>query len=193
MRAVCVYCGSREGKRKEYTEAALALAAELVKCKMSLVYGGGRVGLMGIIADEVMRLGGEVVGIIPEALMRKEVGHSGLTELHVVPNMHERKKMMADRSDGFISMPGGIGTYEELFETFTWLQLGYHSKPVGLLNVQNFYDPLLHFLRHAIDEGFLQASQAASLSVADAPADLLDIMEYTPHKPDLWPEQRSRV
>ncbi len=160
MKSVCVYCGSSPGNRPEYAEAARALGKALVENDMSLVYGGGKVGLMGIVADAVLEHGGSAIGIIPDALMQKEVGHRGLTELHVVRNMHERKQMMADRADAFIAMPGGVGTFEELFETFTWLQLGYHAKPVGLLNVAGFYDGMLGFLSHAVQEGFLKQVHA---------------------------------
>lgn len=154
MKSVCVYCGSSPGNRPEYAEAAALLGRTLAARGLALVYGGGKVGLMGIVADSVLAHGGTVVGVIPDALMQKEVGHRGLTELHVVRNMHERKQMMADRADAFIALPGGVGTFEELFETFTWLQLGYHDKPVGLLNVAGFYDGMLGFLSHAVHEGF---------------------------------------
>lgn len=135
----------------------------MVDSNISLVYGGGKVGLMGVIADEVIRLGGEATGVIPKALMDKEVGHGGLTRLHIVKDMHERKAMMADLSDGFIAMPGGIGTLEELFEVFTWSQLGLHDKPIGLLNVNGFYDQLISFLQHVVAERFLKEDQASLL------------------------------
>ena len=152
------------------------MAAELVRQRIALVYGGGRIGLMGIIADEVLRLGGEVTGVIPEALMQREVGHVGLTQLHVVRNMHERKAMMAELSDGFIALPGGIGTLEELFETTTWAQLGMHEKPVGLLNVGGFYDGLIRFVQHMVGEGFLR-QEHAQLMLHDAdPVSLLEQM-----------------
>ncbi|HTD03987.1 TIGR00730 family Rossman fold protein, partial [Undibacterium sp.] len=131
MKSICVYCGSSIGASPVYAEAAKSLARQFVDNGIALVYGGGNVGLMGVIADEVMRLGGHATGVIPQALMNKEVGHTGLSKLHIVANMHERKAMMADLSDGFIAMPGGVGTLEELFEVFTWAQLGFHSKPIG--------------------------------------------------------------
>jgi hypothetical protein len=157
----------------------------LVDDHIMLVYGGGKVGLMGVIADEVLRLGGEVTGVIPKALMDREVGHTGLTRLHIVKDMHERKAMMAELSDGFIAMPGGIGTLEELFEVFTWSQLGLHDKPIGLLNVAGFYDGLLTFLRHVVDQRFLKAEQAALLVSEASPTALLDrFRTYNPQRED---------
>ena len=163
MKSICVYCGSSPGTLPAYAEAARELAQEMVKNDIALVYGGGNVGLMGVIADEVMRLGGQVTGIIPKALLDWEVGHHGLTQLHVVKDMHERKAMMAELSEGFIAMPGGIGTLEELFETLTWAQLGFHDKPIGLLNVAGFYDSLLTFIEQVVQQGFLKPAQATLL------------------------------
>lgn len=160
IRSLCVYCGASPGHSAVYAEAAAKLAATMVAHGIDLVYGGGNIGLMGRIADEVMQRGGKVVGVIPKALLAREVGHHGLTELHVVNDMHQRKAMMADLSDGFIALPGGWGTLEELFEMLTWLQLGFHSKPIGLLNTNGFYDKLLDFISHQVDEGFLSAVQA---------------------------------
>src|SRR5436190_20222601 len=171
--ALCVYCGSSIGKSPAYADAARALAAELVNRKLSLVYGGGNIGLMGIIANEVLRLGGEVTGIIPRALMEKEIGHMEVTNLHVVKDMHERKAMMTDLSDGFIAMPGGVGTLEELFEAMTWSQLGLHEKPLGLLNVDGFYDGLLAFVAHQVAQGFLRGEHAGLLMHDSEPAALL--------------------
>jgi len=194
VKSVCVYCGSSPGNRPEYAQAARALGKALVENDMSLVYGGGKVGLMGIVADAVLDHGGTAIGIIPDALMQKEVGHRGLTELHVVRNMHERKQMMADRADAFIAMPGGVGTFEELFETFTWLQLGYHAKPVGLLNVAGFYDGMLGFLSHAVQEGFLKQIHADLLHVADTPAALLGKLGNAPREiVDKWQERRDET
>ncbi|QYY32508.1 TIGR00730 family Rossman fold protein [Cupriavidus pinatubonensis] len=194
MKSVCVYCGSSPGNRPEYADAARALGKALVENGMSLVYGGGKVGLMGIVADAVLEHGGSAIGIIPDALMQKEVGHRGLTELHVVRNMHERKQMMADRADAFIAMPGGVGTFEELFETFTWLQLGYHAKPVGLLNVAGFYDGMLGFMSHAVQEGFLKQVHADLLRVADTPAALLAKLADAPRvRVDKWQEHRDET
>ncbi len=156
MKSVCVYCGSSDGARPLYAEAARAFGRALVQADLALVYGGGKVGLMGVIADTVMAEGGRAIGVIPELLVNKEVGHNGLTELHVVPDMHHRKKMMADLSDAFVAMPGGVGTLEELFEVYTWAQLGYHQKPVAVLNIDGFYDPLIALLKHTVDEGFMR-------------------------------------
>ncbi|QEZ46035.1 TIGR00730 family Rossman fold protein [Cupriavidus oxalaticus] len=194
MKSVCVYCGSSPGNRPEYAEGAHLLGRTLAERGLALVYGGGKVGLMGTVADAVLEHGGTVIGIIPEALMQKEVGHRGLTELHVVRNMHERKQMMADRSDAFIAMPGGVGTFEELFETFTWLQLGYHDKPVGLLNVGGFYDGMLGFLGHAVQEGFLKQVHADLLHVADLPGTLLDQLAAAPRvRVDKWQQARDKT
>ena len=165
MKRICVYCGSSPGANPVHREAAENLGALLAARGIGLVYGGGNVGLMGIVADAALQAGGEVIGVIPTALMDKELGHAGVTKLHVTASMHERKQLMADLRDGFISLPGGIGTLEELFETFTWLQLGFHGKPVGLLNVAGFYDHLLAFLRHAADERFLGPAHLESLLV----------------------------
>jgi uncharacterized protein (TIGR00730 family) len=176
MKNLCVYCGASTGFDPVYAEGARSLAKELVNNHIGLVYGGGKVGLMGIIADEVLRLGGEATGVIPQLLMDKEVGHTGLTRLHVVKDMHERKAMMADLSDGFIAMPGGIGTLEELFEVFTWSYLGLHSKPMGLLNTHGFYDGLIGFLRHTVSQGFLKQAQAAMLVHETHAGDLVQRM-----------------
>lgn len=156
MKSVTVFCGSNSGIRAEYADAAKNLARLFVEKNIRLVYGGGNIGLMGIIADEVMRAGGRVVGIIPKSLDDKEVGHRGITELEIVGSMHERKARMAELADGFIAMPGGIGTFEEFFEILTWAQLGFHDKPCGILNVANYYDGLLALCDNAVKEGFLR-------------------------------------
>ncbi|WP_444847834.1 LOG family protein [Duganella caerulea] len=161
MKAICVYCGANAGVNPVYAEAARALGRALVENNLSLVYGGGKVGLMGVIADEVLRLGGEVTGVIPTALVEREVGHTGLTRQFIVKDMHERKAMMAKLADGFIAMPGGMGTLEELFEMLTWSQLGIHAKPIGLLNVDGFYDGLTGFIEHASEQGFIRPQHAA--------------------------------
>lgn len=160
LNSLCVYCGSAIGASPVYANAARMLAKAMVKNNITLVYGGGNLGLMGVIADEIMRLGGEAIGVIPRALMDMEVGHPGLTRLHIVKDMHERKAMMADLADGFIAMPGGIGTLEELFEILTWSQLGFHGKPIGVLNVNRFYDGLATLLNHLVNERFLKMEDA---------------------------------
>lgn len=174
MKAVCVYCGSSPGRLDAYAEGARALASALVDRHLGLVYGGASIGLMGLVADTVLQLGGKAVGVIPQALARKEVAHAGLTELHVTQSMHERKTLMAELSDGFIALPGGIGTFEELFEIWTWAQLGMHAKPVGLLNVAGYYDALIAFVDHATQEQFMKPAQRALLIVERDPAVLLD-------------------
>jgi hypothetical protein len=172
--SVCVYCGSKHGTRADYTAQARFLGDQIGRRGWQLVYGGGRVGLMGEVADAVLAAGGRVTGVIPESLMRREVGHTKLHELHVVPTMHLRKQMMAERADAFVALPGGIGTLEELYEVWTWRQLGYHAQPLGLLNVAGYYDRLLAFMRQTVDEGFLDPDQLAHLLVADDPVQMLD-------------------
>ncbi|CAL61407.1 putative lysine decarboxylase [Herminiimonas arsenicoxydans] len=173
MKSLCVYCGSSFGAKPVYADAARTLAGEMVRQDIALVYGGGNVGLMGVIANEVLRLGGTATGVIPQALLDKEVGHTQLTHLHVVKDMHERKAMMAELSDGFIAMPGGIGTLEELFEVLTWSQLGFHEKPVGVLNVDGFYDGLIAFLQNQVAQGFVKANQAALMMHEKSASELL--------------------
>jgi uncharacterized protein (TIGR00730 family) len=169
------------GSNPVYADGARALARTMVDDNIALVYGGGKVGLMGTIADEVLRLGGEVTGVIPKALLDKEVGHAGLTRLHIVKDMHERKAMMADLSEGFIAMPGGIGTFEELFEVFTWSRLGLHDKPIGLLNVSGFYDGLIAFLEHTVAQGFLTTEHASLLiHASDAERLVAGLKSYRP-------------
>jgi uncharacterized protein (TIGR00730 family) len=154
---ICVYTGSRHGSRPEYEAAARVFGSLLAREGIGLVYGGGHLGLMGVVADAALAAGGEVVGVIPRKLVEWEVAHRGLTELHVVHSMHERKQMMADLSDAFVALPGGIGTMEELFEVWAWLHLGYHDKPCALLDVAGFYEPLIVFLDRMVAEGFLKA------------------------------------
>ncbi|MEM4989609.1 TIGR00730 family Rossman fold protein [Collimonas sp. H4R21] len=187
MKSLCVYCGSSPGATPVYADAARGLAQAMVKQGIALVYGGGNVGLMGIIADEVLRLGGQATGVIPQALLQKELGHKGLTQLHIVKDMHERKAMMADLSDGFIAMPGGVGTLEELFEVFTWAQLGFHQKPIGLLNVDGFYDGLLQFIQHMVSQRFLKGEQAEILIAAAQGEELLQrFQSFVPHLVPKW-------
>jgi uncharacterized protein (TIGR00730 family) len=172
--SLCVYCGSRLGDREAYAEAAWQVGTEIGRRGWQLVYGGGRAGLMGRVADAALAAGAPVIGVIPQSLMDREVGHAGLSELHVVQTMHERKLLMAERSDAFLALPGGIGTFEELFEVWTWRQLGYHDKPVGLLNVDGYYDALLGFLEQTVTQGFVAPPQRALLHVEADPVRLLD-------------------
>jgi uncharacterized protein (TIGR00730 family) len=174
LRRLCVYCGSNHGARPAYGAAAEEVGTLLAARGIGLVYGGGNVGLMGTVADAVLAGGGEAIGVIPEALMAREVGHRGLTELRVVGSMHERKLAMADLSDGFLALPGGVGTFEELIEITTWLQLGLHRKPVGVLDVEGFYQPLLALLDHAEAEGFLRPQHRTMMQAGEDPAALLD-------------------
>jgi uncharacterized protein (TIGR00730 family) len=171
--SVAVYCGSRLGDAPSFADAARELGRLIGSAGATLVYGGGRVGLMGTVADATLAAGGRVVGVIPQALMDREVGHRGLTELHVVQTMHERKHLMAERADAFLALPGGIGTLEELYEVWSWQQLGYHDKPVALLNVDGYYDALLEFSHTMHARGFVSDAQFAALLVDDDPARLL--------------------
>jgi len=188
MKSVCVFCGSSAGVRPEYAEAADRLGREIARRDMTLVYGAGNVGLMGIVADACLAEGGRVVGFIPESLLEREVGHRGITELYVTRTMHERKQGMSDLADAFIALPGGIGTFEELFEILTWAQLGIHRKPVGVLNTAGFYDPLLALMDHAVAERFLRPEhRALLLSEPDDTTALLDrLAAYTPPAVEKW-------
>jgi uncharacterized protein (TIGR00730 family) len=170
---VCVYCGSSPGNQPVYAEQARALARALVERDIGLVYGGGRVGIMGIIADSVLSLGGRVIGIIPQALLDREVAHLGLSELIVTSSMHERKTRMVERADAFVALPGGLGTLEELFEVWTWAQLGIHEKPCGILDVAGYYAGLVGFVDHAVAEGFVKPANRAILIVERDPEVLL--------------------
>jgi hypothetical protein len=174
--SVAVYCGSRNGVQPAYRALALALGTAIGQRGWQLVYGGGRAGLMGAVADATLAAGGRVVGVIPESLMNLEVGHAGLSELHVVQTMHQRKQMMAERSHAFIAMPGGIGTFEELFEVWTWRHLGYHDRPIGLLDVAGYWAPMLQFLRHSVAEGFMDDGQMAMLHSDDDAVRLLETL-----------------
>jgi uncharacterized protein (TIGR00730 family) len=176
MQRICVFCGSARGARPAYEESARQLGQALVARGVSLVYGGGHVGLMGVVADAVLEAGGEAIGVIPHALAAREIAHQGLTRLHVVDSMHERKALMADLSDAFIAMPGGFGTYEEFFEAVTWTQLGVHRKPCGLLNVTGFYDPIVQFLDRAVGEGFVKPQHRAAILVGSDPGELIDAL-----------------
>lgn len=176
MRRLCVFCGSSTGNQRAYSDAAEALGALLAERGIGLVYGGGNVGLMGVIADAVMAGGGQVIGVIPQSLANREIAHTGITELRVVDSMHARKAMMAELADAFIAMPGGVGTFEEFFEVVTWTQLGLHRKPCGLLNVSGFYAPLAAFIDQAVTEGFIKPVHRAAIVVDSDPVRLLDTL-----------------
>lgn len=187
MQSLCVYTGSSPGARPAYADAARALAGEIARRHITLVYGGGHVGLMGVAADAALAAGGRVVGVIPADIAEREVEHRGLTELLVVDSMHERKRAMASRSDGMIALPGGLGTLEELFEVWTWNQLGFHRKPVGLLNVGGYYDGLLAFLDSMVEERFVRREHRDMLLVDRDPVRLLDRMaNFDPPTVDKW-------
>ena len=184
MKQVCVFCGSNPGGRPVYAEAARRLGVALTARGLGLVYGGGHVGLMGVVADAVLAGGGRVVGVIPRALADKELAHGGLSELHVVGTMHERKALMADCADAFVALPGGFGTADELFEILTWAQLGLHAKPVGLLNIAAFFDPLLAWIDHMTAENLLRPEHRRLLLVADEVDRLLDrFADWRPEPP----------
>lgn len=192
LRNICVYCGSSPGRQQLYGEAARTMAESLVKRDIGLVYGGASIGVMGAIADHVLRLGGRVIGVIPESLATREVAHASLTELHITRSMHERKTMMAERSDGFIALPGGIGTMEEIFEIWTWAQLGLHHKPCGLLNVAGYYDPLRTFLDHTVRENFVHSTVRGMLMVEEDPEALLErFATYQSPRMKQWVEKNE--
>ncbi|MCP8465235.1 TIGR00730 family Rossman fold protein [Pseudomonas sp. ZM23] len=176
LRSICVFCGASPGASPIYQETAEALGRHLAERGIRLVYGGGAVGLMGMVADAALAAGGEVIGIIPQSLKEAEIGHKGLTRLEVVDGMHARKARMAELSDAFIALPGGLGTLEELFEVWTWGQLGYHGKPLGLLEVNGFFDPLLTFLDHLVQERFVRSQHREMLQRAATPAELIDAL-----------------
>jgi uncharacterized protein (TIGR00730 family) len=181
VRRVCVFCGSSPGARPAYAEATAEVARLLVGDGIGIVYGGGHVGLMGVLADTAMAAGGEVIGVMPQALVDREIGHTAITELRVVGSMHERKAVMTELSDAFVALPGGAGTLEELFEVYTWAQLGLHSKPCALLDVDGYYSGLAAFLDHAVEERFLREEHRAALMVEDDPVRLLDrLREFEP-------------
>jgi uncharacterized protein (TIGR00730 family) len=183
MQAIAVYCGSASPADPVYIEAARHVGTSLAARGITVVYGGGRLGLMGAVADSALAAGGKVIGIIPEALVNAEVAHTGCTELRVVKNMHERKALFTDLSDGFINLPGGVGTMDEMWEAVSWSQLGYHSKPVGVLNIAGYYDHLIAFNAHMASVGFVRDAHKGILLVAETIDDLLGKMtSYTPHK-----------
>ena len=190
---LCVFCGSNVGTRPVYPDAAEQLGALLVERGIELVYGGGNIGLMGVLADTVLARGGRAIGVIPESLMAKEVGHTGLTELRIVNSMHERKAVMSDLSDGFIALPGGFGTFEEFCVVVTWSQLGLQSKPCGLLNVENYFAPLLELFDHAVREGFLHEENRRLVLDNDDPSRLLEKMaEFRPQPVAQWIGREAR-
>ena len=173
MKSLGVFCGSHAGRGESYRAAAAQFAREVARRGITIIYGGGNVGLMGVVADAALAAGGRVVGVLPRFLQERELGHTALSELHLVDSMHERKALMAELSDAFVALPGGVGTLEELFEAWTWMQLGLQHKPCGLLAVGNFFDPLLSFLDRTAEEGFVTSNHRALLKVANDPAVLL--------------------
>jgi uncharacterized protein (TIGR00730 family) len=187
LHSVCVFCGSSRGIDRAYTEAARSLGRTLAEANVRLIFGGGHVGLMGVLSNAALEAGGEVIGVIPGFLVERELAHSGLNDLRIVGSMHERKALMSELSDGFITLPGGTGTLEEFFEILTWAQLGEHEKPCGLLNVAGYYDPLLAVFDHMLDKGFLSQSNRALLLVESEPAKLLQRLDhYRPPETVKW-------
>ncbi|PCC98315.1 TIGR00730 family Rossman fold protein [Halopseudomonas pelagia] len=190
---ICVFCGSSSGNQSLYLDAAQQLGTTLAKAGITLVYGGAQVGLMGAVADAAIAAGGEVIGVIPRHLVERELAHTGLTELREVGSMHERKAMMADLSDGFIALPGGVGTFEELFEVWTWAQLGHHQKPCALFNAGGYYDKLIAFLDHAMNEGFMKQAYREMLIVApDVESLMAKVEAYEAPKVAKWMDKEER-
>ena len=193
MKRICVFCGSNKGAKPAYIEAAKSLGKVLVKKNIGLIYGGGKVGLMGVIADEVLASGGEVIGVIPQSLVNREVAHQNVTQMHIVNSMHERKALMADLSDGFMALPGGMGTFDEFCEILTWAQLGIHQKPCGILNIENYFTPLLAMFDHAMREGFLRDTHRALVIEATEPETLLDLLaKHQPQHVEKWLDREKR-
>ena len=192
LRRVCVYCGSNPGRAPEYRDAARSLARLLVDRGVEVIYGGGAVGLMGTLADAALQAGGRVTGVIPQALVDREIAHRGLSELRIVSSMHERKALMAALADGFVALPGGMGTLEELFEAFTWTQLGLQSKPLGLLDVRGYFAQLVAFLDHVVAERFMTAEHRGLLVVEDRADTLLDALaRWQPPQRPKWIERAA--
>jgi uncharacterized protein (TIGR00730 family) len=190
LNSICVFCGSSFGNEPAYKEAAHSLGVTLAHKGFTLVYGGGNVGLMGTVADAALGAGGEVIGVIPQALVEREIAHEHLTKLHVVSSMHERKALMSELSDGFVALPGGNGTLEEFFEVLTWAQLGEHRKPCGLLNIEGYYDPLLAVFDHMVNRGFLAEKHRSIVQVQQTPEDMLDALQsYVPPDTAKWIDQ----
>lgn len=193
MKSICVFCGSSAGSDEAYAHATQLFGAAIARRGLTLVYGGGNVGLMGIVADSALAHGGKVIGVIPQALVKRELAHRGLTELHVVNSMHERKALMADLADGFVALPGGFGTLDEFCEIVTWAQLGLHAKPCGVLNVKSFFDPFLAQIDRAVAEQFVQPEHRALLLVEESPESLLERMpQFQPPKVQKWIGRDSR-
>jgi uncharacterized protein (TIGR00730 family) len=192
VQRILVFCGASPGRLPEYTEAARALGRLLAERGLGVVYGGASVGMMGALADGALAAGGEVIGVIPQRLLESEIAHAGVTKLHIVDTMHERKALMAELSDAIITLPGGSGTLEELFEMFTWSQLGLHHKPIGLLDIADYWQPLLRFLQYAVDERFLRAEHLEKLLLVEtsAPALLERLETYVHRVPDKWIDRR---
>ncbi len=194
MRRVCVFLGSALGADKRFEQAAMDLGGELARRDIGLVYGGAAVGLMGAVADACLAAGGEVIGVMPQSLVDREVAHTGLSKLHVVKSMHERKALMAELSDGFVALPGGLGTLEELFEVLTWAQLGYHRKPCGALDVNGYFEPLAAFLDHVVRQGFIQPQHRSILMSAKTPAELLDLFrDWKPVYAPKWIKREEEL
>ncbi|MBA2117784.1 LOG family protein YvdD [Planctomycetes bacterium FF15] len=187
MESLCVFCGSASGSRPAYVQVAQQLGRLMAERKIQLIYGGGKVGMMGALADAVLAAGGEVIGVIPGALVERELAHHGVTDLIIVDSMHQRKAKMSDLSDGFLALPGGYGTLEELFEVITWAQLGFHAKPCGLLNVEGFFDPLLAMLDQAADQQFMSPENRSLLLTASEPSEVLQqLIDAHPHENPRW-------
>ena len=187
IKNICIYCGSSSGRNSDYSDYARRLAAELVKRRIGLVYGGSKIGIMGTMANAVLEFGGRVTGVIPEPLVNKEVAHLGLTELRITKSMHERKSLMAELADGFIALPGGIGTLEEIFEMWTWAQLGFHQKPCGLLNVSGYYDKLSEFLDYVVAEEFVRLPHREMLIIESEPSEIIErFINYVPPVVTKW-------
>ncbi len=194
MKQVCIFCGSYPGTQPMYLTAAHAMGMGLAQRGLGLVYGGGRIGLMGAVADGAMAGGGKTTGIIPQSLVDRELAHVGLSELHVVASMHQRKALMAELADAFIAMPGGFGTLDELFEIITWAQLGFHHKPIALLNVGGYFDPLLTFIKHMATEGFIKPNDQKALLVKNEVDTLLDtLLTYQPPQLEKWLKKQEEL
>lgn len=192
MKYITVFCGASSGSRPEYTKAATTLGRVLAASGIGLIYGGASTGLMGVIADSILEHGGEAIGVIPQSLVEREVAHQHLTKLHVVQTMHERKALMAELGDAFITLPGGFGTIEELFEVVTWMQLGFHDKPIGILNVENYYGALIDWLGHCVTDGFIGDVFLKHLAVEERAEDLLDTLRQLEAPANLFEQRKMR-